>query len=179
MWRRIAQTVQPGQIPPNVGTYTGRGAVVPTATGGAVLPPGSPGAPALPGQPPNGAPSFPTPPIWVALAHQYADPVHAEFTVSATANNPTVLVERSSTYRNFLQMRHVDPTNASTAAIFVSFGLPANGNSVIRLAANVFILYDSVVPQGDIYAFADAGTPTLAIDYANIMLPDDPYNPPG
>lgn len=65
--------------------------------------------------------------------------------------------------RNFLSFR-----NASTGGqiIYIDFNSQANTNSWLALAAGTLILFDTVVPQDDLYAVASAAGAQLAYAYS-------------
>jgi hypothetical protein len=65
--------------------------------------------------------------------------------------------------RNFLALRN----NSVTANIYVEFGSDASLTSVFRLTPNTMILFDTVVPQDDIFAIADAASAFLSVTFSN------------
>lgn len=80
-------------------------------------------------------------------------------------NGGSVLVLSEPTgLRNMLMFR-----NASvTANIYLDFGNPAGLFSTIRLTPNTMLLYDAVVPQDDVYAYADAAGAVLSYSFSNV-----------
>jgi hypothetical protein len=50
--------------------------------------------------------------------------------------------------------------------IFIGFGRDATTNSWLRLTPGTIILFDTVVPQDDLYAVSEAGTPNLGYIYS-------------
>lgn len=72
-----------------------------------------------------------------------------------------------TTYRNMLLLRNTDATDT----IFVAFGSDATLQSVLALEPGVQVLFDTVVPQDDIFAIASANAPILAVAFSTINLP--------
>lgn len=64
----------------------------------------------------------------------------------------SLVIAAPPTFRNFVAFRNA----SATANIFLEFGNEASVNSFVRLAPNEIILFDAVVPQDDVFAFADA-----------------------
>jgi hypothetical protein len=50
--------------------------------------------------------------------------------------------------------------------IFIGFGRNATTNSWLRLTPGTIVLFDTVVPQDDLYVIAEAGSPTLSYIYS-------------
>lgn len=73
------------------------------------------------------------------------------------------IVDQPIGKRNLLGFR-----NASTAAqnLYIGFGGAATTNSWLALAAGALILFDTVVPQDDIYAVSDAAGAVLSYVYS-------------
>lgn len=67
--------------------------------------------------------------------------------------------------RNWIMLRN----NSAAANIFIAFGQAATANSVIRLTPNTMMLMDVVVPQDDMFAFADAAAGFLSFSYSTIL----------
>ena len=65
--------------------------------------------------------------------------------------------------RNFLAMK-----NIGTGLIYIGFGQQANANAFLSLAADAFILFDTVVPQDDIFCSASATTAILSYGFSTI-----------
>lgn len=73
-----------------------------------------------------------------------------------------LFLTQPSAQRNMLGFR-----NASAAGnIYINFGAQADANSWLRLAPNDMLLFDTVVPQDDLYAIADAAGCVLAVSYS-------------
>lgn len=64
--------------------------------------------------------------------------------------------------RNSLMLRNSGATN-----LFVAFGNNATTNSVLVLVANAMILFDTVVPQDDVYCISDAAGGQLTVAVSN------------
>lgn len=69
------------------------------------------------------------------------------------------------TFRNFLVIRN----NSAAANIYVDFGIAADINRTpIRLIPNAILIFDSVVPQDDVFAIADAGGGVVGVSFSNV-----------
>ena len=79
--------------------------------------------------------------------------------LSATA---TLILSRPNTLRNFLLMRNA----ATTANIYVSFGTPASANSILKIIPGNHVLFDTRIPQDDVFAFSDAADGTIIVAYS-------------
>jgi hypothetical protein len=66
--------------------------------------------------------------------------------------------------RNLLMLRNY----SATANIYIEFNRDASDDSVIRLTPNTMMLFDSVVPQDDVYAYGDAANAILSYAYSNV-----------
>lgn len=66
--------------------------------------------------------------------------------------------------RNMLAFRNT----SATANVYIGFGSAASTNNVFRITPNGMMLFDTVVPQDDIYVIADAVSATLSFAYSNI-----------
>lgn len=60
-------------------------------------------------------------------------------------------VPSPSQLRSFLGLRNSGATN-----LFVAFGVQATVNSWLRLASNQMVLFDTVVPQDEVWVISDA-----------------------
>lgn len=98
---------------------------------------------------------------------RFSDPHHY-----ATVNGDLILpigtadvlaLQAPDDFRNFLCIR-----NSGATTLFVSFGNQATTNSTIRIASNVMILFDEVVPQGDVHVISDAAGGQVSIAFANL-----------
>ena len=91
--------------------------------------------------------------------HRYAK-FSGEQYVSVPVDAPGILaLVAPDTRRNSLIVRNT----SATANIFIAFGSGASSASIIRLTPNTMILFDTVVPQDDVWAIADAASATLTI----------------
>ncbi len=107
--------------------------------------------------------TFPAP-QWGAEAHRYA--YCSNLTLPYALNSSAVLLA-PVTYRNFLMLRNLSA--AQTVAI--QFGSDASANSALQLAPGAFILFDTVVPQDDMYVIGIVGTGNIACVVSTIALP--------
>lgn len=72
-----------------------------------------------------------------------------------------------ATYRNALVLRN----GHATANMYIDFGQPASLLSPLKIAPGQTLLFDVVVPQDDLYAFADVAGATLVYAFSNIPGP--------
>lgn len=97
------------------------------------------------------------------------DPHHYASIISSFADVPNgssiQVLQETVGRRNFLFFRN----NSATANIYVEFKKDATTNSVLRLEPNTMILFDVVVPQDDVYAYADAASAILSFGYSSIQ----------
>lgn len=117
---------------------------------------------------PVGAPGGPATPAGPAATpvddpYRYAT-LNGETVVAVGTASIQVLAEPASR-RNILGFRNSGATN-----LFIAFGNDATTNSFLRLAANVMVLFDTVVPQDDVYCISDAVSGQLTLIVGN-------YNP--
>lgn len=98
--------------------------------------------------------------------HHYAQVNSTSIPVPTTATQ-TPFLTQPATLRNMLAMRNPN----ATANIFIDFGQSASALSTIRIAPGQTLLFDEVVPQDDLYCFADAAAATLSFAYSNIVRP--------
>lgn len=97
--------------------------------------------------------------------HHYATVVDLTLPVgntTATTGNPILL--QPSSKRNFLAIRNT----SALANIYLGFDKPADLNSTFKLGPGTIILFDTVTPQNDLYAFADAAGGQISFAYSNI-----------
>jgi hypothetical protein len=90
--------------------------------------------------------------------HRYARVVD-----SLAALSPGLSVQvlaESIGLRNFLLLR-----NAGANDVFIGFSSTASANSPLLLTPNQSALFDTVVPQNDIYAFSTGGS-SLAVSFS-------------
>lgn len=92
--------------------------------------------------------------------YRYASLVTASLGISTTSIK---FLDQPIGKRNFLSFR-----NASTGGqvIYIDFNSQANTSSWLALAAGAIILFDTVVPQDDLYAISSAAGGQLAYAYS-------------
>lgn len=92
--------------------------------------------------------------------YRYASLVTTNLTLSTTAIK---FLDQPIGKRNFLSFR-----NASTGGqiIYIDFNSQATSNSWLALTAGTLILFDTVVPQDDLYAISSAAGGQLAYAYS-------------
>ena len=98
-----------------------------------------------------------TNPVAVSDAYRYASLVDLNIAVSTTS---VKFLDQPIGKRNFLMLR-----NAGANAIYIGFGGAASANSTVSLAAGALLLFDTVVPQDDLYVVG-AGASTLCYAYS-------------
>lgn len=96
-------------------------------------------------------------------AHPYANLVQTAGGVSTISR---LIIPQSSARRNFLAIRNASP---GVEVLFVSFNVAATSESWLRLAPNQIALFDTVVPQDNVYVISDSATGFVA--YAFSTLP--------
>jgi hypothetical protein len=97
----------------------------------------------------------------VREAHRYAQ-VNGSIVIALNAAEPILALTAPQNFRNMLMLR-----NSSGAIIYVDFGREASLNSILSMPPGTTILFDTVVPQDDVYAFSPLGA-TLSIGFSNI-----------
>jgi hypothetical protein len=103
-----------------------------------------------------------------AGARPVRDPHHYA-TLSGSARLPVdtasvLILAAPPTYRNMLLVRNTGATN-----VFIEFGTDADATRTpIRLAPNSILIFDSVVPQDDVFAVGDAAGGFVGISYSNV-----------
>lgn len=105
------------------------------------------------------APGFPDQ-VAVREAHRYASLIDISITVGTTS---TKFLDSPIGKRNMVGLR-----NASTAAqvIYIGFNGPASSSSWLALSAGTIILFDTVVPQDDLYVVSSAAGGILSYVYS-------------
>lgn len=96
-------------------------------------------------------------PVAVSDAYRYASLVDLNIVVGTDS---VKFLDQPIGKRNFLLLR-----NAGAAAIYIGFGGAASVNSTVQLAAGALLLFDTVVPQDDLYV-AGAGASVLCYAYS-------------
>lgn len=95
--------------------------------------------------------------------HHYANVT--DLSVPLNANQSVLILQQPPGRRNYLMLRNA---GTGTANIFISYGVNASALATLRLEPDQMALYDNVVPQNDMYAFADDVDAILAFSYSNI-----------
>lgn len=98
--------------------------------------------------------------------HHYAKILAEQsgFSVPTTAGGVLCLPEPDG-QRAYLAVRNT----SATANVYLAFGNVPTTQSVLRLTANQIFLWDTTVPQGDMYAIADAASATISFAYSNLQ----------
>jgi hypothetical protein len=99
--------------------------------------------------------------INVAESYRYASIIDVQLQTSTTS---VKFLDAPIGRRNLLGFRNVSSTSGEN--IFIGFGRDATTRSWLRLTPGTIILFDTVVPQDDLYAISEAGTPVLAYIYS-------------
>lgn len=81
-------------------------------------------------------------------AHHYAQIIGLFIAVTQTSQK---FLDQSPTKRNLLLLRN----NSATANLYIDFGKDASINSTLKLTPNQMILFDTVVPQDDLFVLGD------------------------
>ena len=97
----------------------------------------------------------------VREAHRYAQ-LNGSVVFNITTQSQLILPSPQN-FRNMLILRNVagNPVN-------LDFGRDADANAAIQLVAGGILLFDTVVPQDDIYAIGIGGTATLSVGFSNL-----------
>lgn len=97
----------------------------------------------------------------VREAHRYAQ-INGSVVFAITTQSQLVLAAPQN-FRNMLILRNVagNPIN-------LDFGRDADANAPIQLVAGGILVFDTVVPQDDIFAIGIGGTATLSIGFSNL-----------
>lgn len=108
--------------------------------------------------------SFPT-----ADTNASVDPHHYASVLSLYSPVPTVspsvpFLTQPASKRNLLILRN----DSAAANIYIDFGKSASAQSTLKITPGQTFLFDEVVPQDDLYYFADAAAGFLAYSYSNI-----------
>lgn len=96
----------------------------------------------------------------VREAHRYAQ-INGSV-VFNIAGASQLIIPAPQNFRNFLIMR-----NVGADQIFIDFGRDATTVSPLMLQSNQQVLFDTVVPQDDIYALC-SGSSILSVGFSNI-----------
>ena len=97
----------------------------------------------------------------VREAHRYAQ-INGSVVFGVTTQSQLVLAAPQN-YRNMLILR-----NSGVGTINIDFGRDADANSCIQIIPNAIIIFDTVVPQDDVFAVAVGVGSTLSIGFSNL-----------
>lgn len=114
--------------------------------------------PTMAGRPRMGSASDSPPPAYVHNPQQFASIIDLSFNVTTASEK--FLIE-PPTKRNLLMLRNTD----AAAMIYIGFGKNANTLSTLAIGPGITILFDSVVPQDDLYCIGSAAC-VLAYAYS-------------
>jgi len=122
-----------------------------------------------PALPPGVLPSAPVVPGSSATTfepHRYAMVIEAQFLAPAAASGTPFLLE-PSVRRNMLGLRNSQAAGGDV--IFIGFGRNASAFSWLTLQPGQIVLFDTVVPQNDLYAISTTGIGVLAYAYSTFV----------
>ena len=97
----------------------------------------------------------------VREAHRYAQ-INGSVVFSLNATENQNILPAPQNFRNFLLMR------CTAGAVYIDFGREAGATAPFFLAANSIVLFDTVVPQDDVFAISASGISTLSVGFSNI-----------
>lgn len=97
----------------------------------------------------------------VSEAHRYAQ-INGSVVFAVTTASQLILAAPQN-YRNMLILR-----NVAGVPINLDFGRDADANAPIQLVAGGILVFDTVVPQDDIFAIGIGGTATLSVGFSNL-----------
>lgn len=125
------------------------------------IPPSPHNLPSRPDPAVAGTADFGSAEVAVSEPYRYASIV--DLTVTATTASFKFL-DQPIGKRNLLGFRNTSATPGET--IFIGFGRDANTLSFLSLVPGQIVLFDTVVPQDDLYVASATGTPVLAYIYS-------------
>ena len=99
--------------------------------------------------------------VLVSENYRYASIIDLTFTATTTS---TKFLDAPIGRRNILGFRNT--SGVAGQIIYIGFGRDATANSWLAMVPGQITLFDTVVPQDDLYALAATGTPTLAYIYS-------------
>ncbi len=97
----------------------------------------------------------------ITAPHWYANVIEGVVPVDVVSVQPPALAQVAPGVRNMLMFRNSGATN-----LFIAFGSPATSNSTLRITANTIVLFDTVVPQNDIWVLSDAAGGQISYSYS-------------
>jgi hypothetical protein len=98
--------------------------------------------------------------------HHYASVITGILNPVSTLQQNAVFLNAPANRRNMLSLRNASATGG--ANIYIDFNASAQVNSPYKIVPGQTLLFDVVVPQDDLYAFADAASGVLAYSYSTI-----------
>lgn len=116
-----------------------------------------------PSQVPQAPTVAPIPQQKVLDPHHYANVLDSNFPVPASTATSSKVVDAAPNFRNFLMIRNTD----AVSNVLVSFGRQATAQTTLSLSPGQQVLFDSVVPQGDIYVLSSGAAASVSIAYGN------------
>lgn len=135
------------------------GPILPWPMGPSALP-DTPRGPSL--RPRQPLPGEPGGPVAVNDAHRYAE-LRGEVVVAVPTTAGGVLVLAApDVRRNMVMIRN----SSATANLYLSFGIQPTTASILYLTPNQIVLFDTVVPQDDIWALADAAGGQVSLAFS-------------
>lgn len=111
-----------------------------------------------------------------------ASPVRDPHHYALLSGSASIVVGTSSllilasppTYRNMIVARNCGATN-----LYIDFGSDADpARTPIRLVPNAILIFDSVVPQDDVFCISDAAGGIIGISYSNVTYRANPLSGP-
>jgi hypothetical protein len=99
--------------------------------------------------------------VAVTEPYRYASIVDLTVTTSTVS---VKFLDQPIGKRNLLGFRNTSATPGEV--IYIGFGRDANALSFLSLVPGQIVLFDTVVPQDDLYVASATGTPTLAYIYS-------------
>jgi hypothetical protein len=100
----------------------------------------------------------------VTAPHWYANLIEGVVPAGVVPVQPVGLTQPATGVRNFLMFRNSGATN-----LLFGFGSPATLNSTLRVTPNTIVLFDTVVPQNDIWVLSDAAGGQLSYSYSTTV----------
>lgn len=98
--------------------------------------------------------------------HRYAQMVEGTVTLG-TSDSGVAIITANSNRRNLLGFRN----NDAVATVYIGFGRLSSSLSWLAIPPGDAVLFDTVVPQDDIYASASGVGVTLSYAYSTFAIP--------
>lgn len=96
-------------------------------------------------------------------AHRYAWNTSRSVTLAA-AGDGVKFLEEQNVLRNFLLLRNA----SATANLYLDFGRQADATSAFLILPGQMILFDTVVPQDDLWVYTDAANGILRFAFSTL-----------